>query len=879
MALTAGARFGQYEILESIGAGGMGEVYRARDTKLKRNVALKVLPENFAGDPMRMARFQREAEVLASLNHPNIAQIYGVEERALAMELVEGESPRGPMPYEDAWKIAAQMAAGLAYAHEKGVVHRDLKPANIKVTPEGAVKLLDFGLAKAYREQPESAAGDSSLAPTETLSATLAGTIMGTAAYMAPEQAKGKPVDPRADIWSWGVVLYELLTGESPFRGENAADTLAAVIHKPPDLERVPAPARKVLRRCLEKDPRKRLRDIGDAEDLLESGAAAAVAAPSRPRLSAGIIALLTVVLGALAFVHFRERPEARPVLQYTVAAAETARNVSSFAISPDGRSLAIAASGEGEPLIWVRSLDSLATQPLAGTEGAAFPFWSPDSRDIGFFSHGKLQKISVTGGTPQILCEVTGFLGGAWSRDGVIVFGRAGGLSRVAEAGGVPVSITEAGATSHRWPSFLPDGKRFLYLSPRGAQSGIDLASLDDPKRTRRLVPDITNPEYVPPQPGSAVGHLLFVRGGTLMAQPVDPKTMDNRGELFPVAQQVSRGVLFGTNLYSVSATGTLVYLNRGGAGATTQHVWLDRTGKELEKVGGPVRSRNTFALSPDGKRVVVERIVGDEAGSDLWLTDIEHGGTETRFTLDASTNYYPVWAPDGSKVAFASNRNGGVFNLYQRPSNGAGQDELLFASKDPTKFPWDWSHDGRFLLFRATDSKNGLGIWALPVMGQGEKKALLVQDSQFVETQAQLSPDGRWLAYTSNESGNSQVYVALFAPAFDKPVTGKWQISAAGGTQPRWRGDGKELYYVTPDRKLMAVEVKAAAPSFDRGAPRALFELRSSIDASNAFLWGYVPSADGKRFLAAEIPGTTGDAPAPPLTVVVNWLGSVKK
>jgi Tol biopolymer transport system component len=409
--------------------------------------------------------------------------------------------------------------------------------------------------------------------------------------------------------------------------------------------------------------------------------------------------------------------------------------------------------------------------------------------------------------------------------------------------------------------------------------RGGIHLASLDDPKRLRVLVADITNPQYLAPQQGSAVGHLLFVRGGTLMAQPVDPETMDNKGELFPVAQQISRGTLFGTNLYSVSETGVLVYLNRGGAGASTQHVWRDRAGKESEKLGGPLRSRNTFALSPDGKRVVVELIAGDEADSDLWLIDREHGGTETRLTFDASINYYPVWSPDGSKIAFASNRKGGNFNLYQRATNGTGQDELLFESKDPGQLPWGWSPDGRFLLYRVQDAKNGYALWALPVMGQGEKKPFVVRDSPFLESQDQLSPDGRWLAYTSNESGDDQVDVVPFAPAFDKPITGKWQISAAGGTQPRWRGDGKELYYVAPDRKLMAVEVKATPLTFDWGTPQPLFDLRSYIDASNAFLWGYVPSADGKRFLVAEIPGTNSDAPPPPMTVVVNWLGSVKK
>lgn len=886
MPVASGTKLGPYEILALLGAGGMGEVYRARDTKLKRDVALKILPEAFARDPGRMARFQREAEVLASLNHPNIAQIYGVEEGALVMELVDGDSPKGPMPFDEAWKIAQQMADALEYAHERGVVHRDLKPANVKVTPEGVVKLLDFGLAKAFRGQSGEASSDPQNSPTVTLGATVAGTIVGTAAYMAPEQARGKKVDKRADIWSWGVVLYELLTGERMFQGEDTAETLAAVIHKQPELERVPAKVRRLLRRCWEKDPKQRLRDIGAARELLEEPATAQTAAPvARSR---GVLpwAVAAVVLGltaaGLAFVHLREQPEERQVLQYTVAAPEKAPNVSYLALSPDGHYLAMAASGDGGSQIWLRSLDSLQTRALAGTEDAAFPFWSPDSRYIAFFAQDKLKKIPVNGGPPQTLCDAPLPRGGAWSREGVIVFAPRngiGGLSRVREAGGVPVNITQVPSGWHRFPMFLPDGKRFLYTAALGSANGIYLTSLDDPKRGRRLAPDVANPQYLAPVPGSGVGHLLFVREGSLMAQPVDPRTMANKGELFLVAQQISIPPnVLGMNLYSISATGVMVYLNGGVVGgATRQHVWLDRAGKELEKVGGPMRSQRNFALSPDGNRLALERIAGG-LNSDLWITDMEHDGREMRITFDASPNHSPVWSPDGGKVAFGSQRNGGITNLYQRASNGTGQDELLFESKDPNKAPWDWSRDGRFILFNVADSKTREDLCALPVTGQGDKKPFVVRSSPFSETQAQLSPDGRWLAYTSIESANNHVYVAPFTPGLDKPISGKWQISLAGGTQPRWRGDGKELYYVAPDRKLMAVEVKATAVNFERGTPQPLFELRSSVNANEAaFLWGYTPSADGKHFLVAEIAGTSGNVP-PPMTVVVNWLGSVK-
>ncbi len=878
MPLTAGERLGPYEILALIGAGGMGEVYRARDPRLNRDVAIKVSAAQFT------ERFEREAKAVAALNHPNICHLYDVGPNYLVMEFVEGEAPKGPLPLEEALRIAKQIAEALSEAHDKGITHRDLKPANIKIKPDGTVKVLDFGLAKI---DAISGVSQSENSPTLSMAATQMGVILGTAGYMSPEQARGKPVDKRADIWAFGVVLWELITGKRLFEGEDVSHTMAQVITQEPKLDEVPFQVRRLLKKCLEKDPKKRLRDIGDVWELLdqEVGQAvlpAVIPAPSRSRSSWVVAGALAIGLAALAFLHFREQPEERQVLQYTVAAPDKAKNVSFFVISPDGRYLAMLASGEAGPQIWVRSLDSLQTQALAGTEEATYPFWSPDSRFIAFFSQNKLKKISVSGGPPQTLCDAPNSRGGAWSREGVIVFAPTngnGGISRVPGVGGEPVNITKVEAGTHRWPIFLPDGKRFLYLANGGSANGIYLASLDDPKKARRLVLDEANPQYLAPEPGRPVGHLLFVREGTLMAQPVDPKTMDNKGELFPVAQQISRGTSNGMNLYSISATGILAYSNGVGGGATTQYVWIDRSGKELEKVGGPVRSQNNFGLSPEGKRIVSERPAESSGNSDLWITDMEHGGRETRITFDASANLLPVWSPDGDKVAFGSTRKKSVFNLYQRASNGTGQDELLFESKDPNKLPWDWSHDGRFIIFHVLDSNTGDDIWALPVTGQGEKKPFVLRNSPFRETQGQLSPDGRWLAYTSNESQSDQVYVVPFAPGFDKPVAGKWQISLAGGTQPRWRGDSKELFYVAPEGKLMAVEVKATAQTFDRGTPQPLFELRSSILANQPFLWGYVPSADGKRFLVAETPGTSGDASPPPMTVVVNWLGSVKK
>jgi serine/threonine protein kinase len=738
-----GETIAHYQVTAKLGEGGMGEVYRATDTKLHREVAIKVLPECFAQDSERMARFNREAQVLASLNHPNIAAIYGVEEHALVMELVEDASPKGPMPFDDAWKIAMQIADALEYAHERGIVHRDLKPANIKVTPDGVVKLLDFGLAKAFRDTPDSAGSDPTNSPTMTLGATAVGVVLGTAAYMAPEQAKGKRVDKRADIWSWGVVLYELLTGEQLFKGDDTADTLAQVLTMEPDLERVPAKIRRLLGECLQKDPRLRLRDIDDAKRvLMESGTEVQPRAESRAtRLPWAVAVIFAVVAGVLGFLYFRQTQPAKTVLRYTIPAPESTTNLHSFAISPDGRLLAMAAEVNGKRQLWLRPLDALQAQPMAGTEDATYPFWSPDSRYIGFFAQRKLKKIAISGGPPQTLCDALEGRGGSWSKADVIVFSplsAAGEIQRVSAAGGTAATVIRRKGVSY-FPAFLPDGRRFLYagFGLSVEENGMYVASVDG-KENRRILSDVSRVVI-------ASGRLLFIRDNTLMAQAFDSTSGRTVGEAFPVAQGVSFGTVVSYAPVTVSDAGILLYQS-GGNVATNQMVWCDRNGKLLGTVGTPGRIFGP-AISPDAKWIVFNR-ASTPSSNDIWLRDLTRG-TEQRLTSGASLNYSAVWSPKGDRIAYQSNRAGGVLNLYQRRASVTAHNELLLASGN-NKAPTQWSSDGRFLVYSEREGTE-FNIWVLPMKDGVERKPTAFLRSEFNKLFAQLSPDSHWMAYTS--------------------------------------------------------------------------------------------------------------------------------
>jgi serine/threonine protein kinase len=861
-----------YRITAKLGEGGMGEVWRATDTKLNRDVAIKILPEAFAHDPDRMARFTREAQVLASLNHPQIAAIYGVEERALVMELVLGPTlaeriAQGPISLEDALPLATQIAEALEYAHERGIVHRDLKPANLKITPEGRVKVLDFGLAKAMASDAPPA--DAAASPTLTMRATVAGVILGTAAYMSPEQARGQNVDRRADVWAFGVVLYEMVTGRQPFAGATISDTLAAVLKTEPDLTAVPEPLRRIVRLCLERDPRMRLRDIGDARVLLAEAPALELAAlaapPRRPYLWPAAAGALMLALAAALWAPWRQPPPAPETSQFVILPPEKSsfsNRVSSQAISPDGRNVVFGATNaEGNPELWLRRLDTLVARPLIATDGLdPQPFWSPDSRSIAFFSGGKLRRVDVSGGNSQVIADAPFPRGGAWNRAGDIVFSprRNEPLYRVPAAGGAASLLTRFDQSKedvgHYWPAFLPDGRHFLFgaFGLGGAKLRVCVASLDS--NEVRDFPDMPAPAvYSPP------GYLLYVRDSGLMAQAFDATRLSLTGAPILLAERMGTGGLSPVYRglgFTVSQTGTLLY--RSDSASQTHLVWVDRGGRTLDEAA-PAGVYTNPVLSPDGKRVAFDRV--GEGGFDIWLMDLERRIT-SRFTRGSSN--VPVWSPDGGTVAFAF-AHSGKLNIYRRPSNMGGPEEaLLQLGASPVVYPSDWSADGRYVAYFRTDPKTQLDIWVMPQFG--DRKPFLFAHGDYNESQGQFSPDGNWMAYVSDESGSPQVWVQSF-PA----LTGKWQVSTDGGSEPRWRRDGKELFYVAPNRKMMSVAVKTSA-TFQADAPRALFDTTLTFAPLRQ---NYSVATDGQRFLL-NVPA--GGA-APPMTIVLNWTAGLKK
>jgi eukaryotic-like serine/threonine-protein kinase len=864
--LSAGERLGPYELIEPIGAGGMGVVFKARDTRLDRIVAIKISNEQFT------ERFEQEARAVAALNHPNICTLYDVGPNYLVMEYIEGESPKGPMALEEALRIAHQIADALEAAHERGITHRDLKPANIKIKPDGTVKVLDFGLAKIAATTSSS----NERSPTFTIGMTEAGMILGTASYMAPEQARGKTTDKRADIFAFGVVLHELLTGKKLFGGEDAGEMLAKVIRDEPDLSDAPLSVQRLLSECLQKDPRKRLRDIGDVWRLLEGAPAAVTSAPAPGRsrgaqwLWPAVAALLLVSTGALGFVHFREKPPALALMRFEILLPPKT-TLNTFTLSPDGRKIAFNTRGpEGRNALWLRLMDSIEAHELPGTQGANLdPAWSPDSQTIAFLAEGNLKKIDISGGTPQTLAPYSNPATGiTWNRPDVILYGSGGVINRIAASGGEASAVTaldsKLGEVGQGRPLLLPDGKHFLYyrLTASADKNGVYTGSLDakpGEQGPKRLFDSPSGAVYVASAGG---GYLLFLRGEALMAQPFDLGRLELTGRAAQLADRVSTNLYNG--LFSVSNSGVLAYAATGGN--NRQLTWYDRTGKILGRVG-ELAARDELALSPDGTRVAEGRV--DEHGTwVVWMLDLARSAN-TRLTFEGGGAGNGTWSPDGTQIVYAPG-GGSAVDLYRKPANGASQGELLFHS-DGIKTPMDWSRDGRFLLFTQRGKDTGSDIWVVPMQGEHKPEPYLV--TPFNEGQAKFSPDGHWVVYTSNESGTTEVYVQPF------PVSsaGKWPVSNGGGSQPRWARDGKELFYFTPDNTLMAVSVNTSGSTFQLGIPKALFRaaVLGGTGGGPTTSWRWDMSPDGQKFLInTELEEATGS----PVTVVLNWQSAVK-
>jgi serine/threonine-protein kinase len=859
-----------YRITAKLGEGGMGEVWRATDTKLGREVALKILPASFAQDAERMARFEREAKVLASLNHPHIAQIYGIEERALVMELVEGETLKGPLPLATALDYARQVGDALEAAHEKGVVHRDLKPGNIMVTPAGVVKVLDFGLARVAGEL----ASDSTNSPTQTISPTRAGVILGTAPYMSPEQARGKAVDKRADIWAFGCVLYEMLTGERAFTGETTTDILAAVLTKEPDLEKVPAQVRRLLRKGLEKDPKKRLRDIADAWDLLDDvGQQLSPANPSGSRAPWIAVAALVIVAIAGWLVAWRTtRPLDRPLTRFSVDLGPEALpgfNLTA-AISPDGRRLVFPARGpDGKQRLGTRLLDQAQATLLPGTENGSDPFFSPDGQWIGFSAGTELKKISVEGGAPVTLGA--GFIvpGASWGRDGKIIAALGTGvpLSWIPALGRPPQPLTRLGfgEITHRWPQVLPGGDAILFTA--SASSGLEEnANIEAISLKTGQVKILQRGGYYGRYvPG---GYLVYVHQGVLFGVRFDAAQLEVRGAPAPLLEDVSANPVTGGGQFDFSSTGTFVYAAGKSAAQAWQLAWLDSSGKTQPFVATPGEYLYPH-LSPDGRKVA---FTGE--GQDVYVHDLERDSTN-RLTFTGHANR-PIWAPDGKHIVFDFDAND--YSLYWIRSDGAGDPQRILEGSKYAR-PWSFSPDGRRLAYIGSSPETGFELWILPLDITDADHPKAGTPEPFLRGAAlraivpQFSPDGRWIAYRSNESGSFEIYVRPYPAGRG----GRWQISNGGGLYALWANNGRELFYETTDNRIMVLDYTVDGASFVKGKSRLWSDKQLFYTGtSNLDL-----APDGKRFVVLSLPETPAGSERGTVhvTVLQNFFDEVRR
>ncbi|HSE32059.1 MAG TPA: protein kinase [Pyrinomonadaceae bacterium] len=896
MIITAGTKLGRYEIRSQIGAGGMGEVYRARDLEIGRDVAVKVLPKRFSADKDRLQRFQQEACAAGALNHPNILSIYDVGKHDgspyVVSELLEGETLRNriagtPLAQRRAIDYALQIARGLAAAHEKGIIHRDLKPDNIFITNDGRLKILDFGLAKLTHLDGDQAQTD---IPTRRID-TDPGVVMGTVGYMSPEQVKGRVVDQCSDIFAFGAILYEMLSGRRAFHGESAAETMSAILKEdPPDLSdtnKTVSPAlERLVNHCLEKNPEARFhsaRDLGFALEAL-SGSASGTVAPSsasQPRtwnrerlIWMGTTALLGLIALGAVLIPFVRQPN---VDLQTVRFNVTLPAKSSFfwdvethnlALSPDGRRLAFIATKDGKRLLWLNSFDELSPQPIDGTDGAYSPFWSPDSRYVAFFADGSLKKLDVVGLSVQTICSLSGAIEtvGSWGSAGVIVFSdqfndhgpnaavspeaSSSAIYRVSANGGVATVLTKSARFKTHWVHFLPDGKRYLFYgrAQSPSESGIYSASLDAPDGTLVLQTAITRLEYAPP------GYLLYAREGSLLAQPFDEKNLRVAGEPINLLNHLPFFDKTGWAEFSVAGSTVLAYAK---VISSNRLVWLDRTGRELSEVA-VLNGNYEVRLSPDDQEVAYSVIDERMGSADIWLQDLSHN-TRTRFAAGPTDDANSVWSPDGKRLAYFSCCEApSTLHIKELNDPGKGQTPL------PAGFnsPWDWSHDGKFILYSENPPNTNRDIWVLPL--DGEQKPYPLLQGAFNEIYAQFSPDGQWVAYLSNETGNDELYVARFDNPRDRT-----RVSTAGASQPRWAKDGKELFYLAADNGLMAVPVRTGS-KLELG--QAVFLFKIDANADNA----YDVNAKGDRFLVITTEQTVRSTP---FTVILNWTADLRR